>query len=352
MLRVVPVLLALLSACGDAQDEHDPLLGGARVPASYGGTYCDPQMSVFPVGDVHNIGYDAASCGSGTCEVSCPDAHANSDWGGDHHGVDVFAYQRAPLVAVADGVVKATGEVSDTSGLRIRIEDGCGWQYYYGHMDEIVVSVGQTVRAGDLVGYMGYTGTSSTHLHFNISPFGDYSNDIDPFETLAWTSATACDGTDGADTSGGSGGGSDGGSSGESGGSAGGGDTSGTSDAGTSDTSATCGWMGADEVLYGDEALYSCDGRFALVMQTDGNLVIYQVGTPTALWSTGTYGNSGAAMVMQSGGNLVVYGASGRALWNSQTNGYAGAGLAMQDDGNLVVYWDGWPLWNSGTAGH
>lgn len=155
---------------------------------------CEPLMSVFPVAGDHNIGYDAASCGTGRCEISCPDAHANSDYGGDHHGIDVFAWHRAPLVAVADADVVAVGVPSSTSGLRVRIQDACGWEYYYGHLDEAVVSVGQHVRAGELLGYMGYTGTASDHLHFNVSPWGAYSDDIDPFDLLESTSATACGG--------------------------------------------------------------------------------------------------------------------------------------------------------------
>ncbi|MCA9711625.1 MAG: hypothetical protein KDK70_37665, partial [Myxococcales bacterium] len=91
---------------------------------------CDPTMHVFPVAGAHNIGYDHASCGTGTCQVSCPDAHANSDWGGDHHGIDVFAHHRADLVAVTDAVVVRVGVVSSTSGIRVRLRDACGWEYY------------------------------------------------------------------------------------------------------------------------------------------------------------------------------------------------------------------------------
>ncbi|MEX1363560.1 MAG: hypothetical protein AB1Z98_10560, partial [Nannocystaceae bacterium] len=54
-------------------DEEEP----ADDPISQ--VSCYPQMSVFPVAAAHNIGYDHASCGTGTCQVSCPDAHANSD---------------------------------------------------------------------------------------------------------------------------------------------------------------------------------------------------------------------------------------------------------------------------------
>jgi murein DD-endopeptidase MepM/ murein hydrolase activator NlpD len=155
----------------------------------------DPQMVHFPVGAEHNIGYDNGSCGTGTCEISCPDIHANSDWNGaaGHHGIDIFAFYQAELAAVADAEVVAVGVVSDTSGLRVRLRDACGWEYYYGHLDEAFVSVGQTLVAGEPIGSMGATGTQSVHLHFNVSFDGSYSDDIDPFDLLAATSPTACD---------------------------------------------------------------------------------------------------------------------------------------------------------------
>jgi hypothetical protein len=311
----LPVLL--LSACGPtylAPDAREPGDDVVREAA------CEPQMSVFPVEGEHNIGYDHASCGTGTCSISCPDDNANSDWGGDHHGIDVFAWQRAPLVAVADGVVVAVGVPSSTSGLRVRIQDGCGWEYYYGHLDEAVVAVGQTVSAGQRIGYMGRTGTGSTHLHFNVSPWGDYSDDIDPFDLLDATSPTAC-GADPVDPEpvvpdppfpGG------------------------------------CGFLGPDTGLPSGSAMRSCDGRFTFVMQGDGNLVLYQ--RRRAIWSTGTWGNPGAVAWMQGDGNLVVYGPTGRALWDSQTWGHPGAALAVQDDGNVVIYGDGRALWATDTC--
>ncbi len=278
---------------------------------------CDPEMEVFPVGDAHNIGYDHASCGTGTCEISCPDENANSDWGGDHHGIDIFAYQRAPLVAVADGQIVAVGTPSSTSGLRVRLQDACGWQYYYGHMDEAVVSVGQWVQAGDLVGYMGRTGTASTHLHFNLSPWGEYSNDIDPFDWLDATSPTACGAEPEAPPP-------------------------------PPPPAEGCGFLGPNEGLGVNESVVSCDGRFVFVMQGDGNLVLYQ--GSRALWNTGTHGNAGATAVMQGDGNLVVYSPSGRALWHAGTHGHPGAALAVQDDGNTVIYDRGRALWSTGTC--
>jgi hypothetical protein len=192
MKLCVVVAMGALAACsGDDAGEES-------VDNLEGGVSCSPQMWVFPVGGPHNIGYDGSSCGSGTCATSCPDQNANSDYGGNdgsfHHGIDVFAWYRAPLVAVVSGTIQAVGVVSKTSGIRVRLRDACGWEYYYGHLDEAVVSKGQYVEAGQLVGYMGNTGTSGVHLHFNVSPDGGYSNDINPINLLVATSPTACGG--------------------------------------------------------------------------------------------------------------------------------------------------------------
>jgi hypothetical protein len=80
--------------------------------------------------------------------------------------------------------------------------------------------------------------------------------------------------------------------------------------------------------------LTSPDGRYSLIMQSDGNLVIY--GPGGAQWATSTNG-PGRWAVMQSDGNLVVYGPSGP-LWASNTGDQPGAHLVMQSDGNLVIY--------------
>jgi Domain of unknown function (DUF1906) len=110
-----------------------------------------------------------------------------------------------------------------------------------------------------------------------------------------------------------------------------------------------CGTIAAGHGLVEGESFKSCDGRFELAMQTDGNLVIYHEGGG-ALWSTRTNGGDGYAAIMQSDGNFVLYGHHSNALWSSGSNGHGGARLVMQDDGNLVVYGsDNHPLWASGT---
>lgn len=103
-----------------------------------------------------------------------------------------------------------------------------------------------------------------------------------------------------------------------------------------------------NEVLYPGQTRVSVDGRFALVYQWDGNLVLYY--GSTALWHTATYGTSPGGVAMQSDGSLVVYDASGVPRWASNTAGYGGAFLLVQSDGNLVLYQDATPRWASNTA--
>lgn len=112
-----------------------------------------------------------------------------------------------------------------------------------------------------------------------------------------------------------------------------------------------CGQISSGQEIYaspGHDTLKSCDGRFDLVMQADGNLVLYYFGTP--LWSSNTYGTGARWAIMQTDGNFVLYTDGGGPVWSTNSAGYPGAFFAAQDDGNLVVYDGSFPLWDSGTC--
>ena len=104
-----------------------------------------------------------------------------------------------------------------------------------------------------------------------------------------------------------------------------------------------------DELTAGQE-LYSNSEQFRLIMQGDGNLVLYD-GAGRALWATATEGQGGVRAVMQGDGNFVVYTAAGAPVWNSVTEGKPGGRLVVQDDGNVVIYVGSTAVWASGTAG-
>lgn len=92
-----------------------------------------------------------------------------------------------------------------------------------------------------------------------------------------------------------------------------------------------------------------------VLMQTDGNPVMYHNAGGGALWASGTHGNPGAYAVMRTDGNFVLYAkdggpATGGALWNTGTFG-TGFSLVLRDDGDLVISGaDGRTQWSSGTA--
>lgn len=103
----------------------------------------------------------------------------------------------------------------------------------------------------------------------------------------------------------------------------------------------------ANQQLTSGQSRNSVDGRFKLIYQTDGNLVLYKGTTP--LWNSQTFGHSTGKTIQQSDGNLVVYDAGNIPVWASNTSGKNGAFLVVQSDGNLVIYYNYLPVWASNT---
>jgi cell wall-associated NlpC family hydrolase len=86
--------------------------------------------------------------------------------------------------------------------------------------------------------------------------------------------------------------------------------------------------------LLANYVLWSESGAYRLVMQGDGNLVLYGGTVP---WGSGTAGKPGASLVMQGSGNAVLYDKSGHALWATPTFGTGAAQLANRGDGNITM---------------
>jgi len=89
------------------------------------------------------------------------------------------------------------------------------------------------------------------------------------------------------------------------------------------------------------KSLSSANGLYSLILQDDGNLVLYgQNGLMR--WQSGvSSGKPAARLTMQSDGNLVIYGPVSQVYWATGTSGGPGSALVLQDDGNLVVYSSG-----------
>lgn len=89
-----------------------------------------------------------------------------------HGGLDIGANTGTPIKAVADGTVTFSGVYGGYGNLVI-ISHGNGVETYYGHCNELYVSEGQSVKAGDVIAAVGSTGyATGPHLHLEIRENG------------------------------------------------------------------------------------------------------------------------------------------------------------------------------------
>ena len=98
-------------------------------------------------------------------DVSGPWAHA-------HTGLDFAAPEGTPLHAIAPGTVVALGyDGSYGNRTVVRLDDGT--ELWFCHQSAFLVSVGERVRPGQLLGRVGSTGnTTGPHLHLEVHPGG------------------------------------------------------------------------------------------------------------------------------------------------------------------------------------
>ena len=85
-----------------------------------------------------------------------------------HYGVDLAAGSGTPIYATKSGTV-TVATYSNVNGYYVTINHNDGYSSLYAHMTNYVVSVGDYVNQGDVIGYVGTTGWSTgAHLHFEI----------------------------------------------------------------------------------------------------------------------------------------------------------------------------------------
>ncbi len=96
-----------------------------------------------------------------------------------HTGLDIAAPWGTPIYSAAAGTVSSAGWHGDL-GYMVAIDHGEGWVTRYGHMaGEPVVSVGQWVERGQLIGYVGCTGwCTGPHVHFEVLYNGAYTDPL------------------------------------------------------------------------------------------------------------------------------------------------------------------------------
>lgn len=107
-----------------------------------------------------------------------------------HTGMDFTANVGTEIYATGNGVVTTADAESRGYGNHVVINHGYGYETLYGHMSSFNVKPGQKVKRGDVIGYVGNTGTSSgPHLHYEvikngekIDPVNFYYSDLSPVE--------------------------------------------------------------------------------------------------------------------------------------------------------------------------
>ena len=105
-----------------------------------------------------------------------------------HEGLDFAAPIGTPIYATADGVVTTSGFTTSGFGIHVVVNHGYGYKTIYGHMVRVKARVGQRVKRGEVIGYVGNSGKSTgPHLHYEvhksgipIDPINFFYNDLTP----------------------------------------------------------------------------------------------------------------------------------------------------------------------------
>ncbi len=102
--------------------------------------------------------------------------------GRSHMGLDMMGTRGEPIYAVDAGTVTRSG-YQGNGAMILDITDKKGSMWFYGHFDKILVGKGDKVKAGQLIGYMGDTGSpGAVHLHIELRPngWGGSARDAEP----------------------------------------------------------------------------------------------------------------------------------------------------------------------------
>jgi murein DD-endopeptidase MepM/ murein hydrolase activator NlpD len=118
-----------------------------------------------------------------------------------HTGLDFTADIGTEIYATGDGVVESIESKYSGYGQHVIINHGFGYESLYAHMSRVAVLPGQKVRRGQIIGYVGNTGTSTgPHLHYEVMKNGEkvdpsfyFYSDITPeqYEDMLKRSANA-----------------------------------------------------------------------------------------------------------------------------------------------------------------
>jgi murein DD-endopeptidase MepM/ murein hydrolase activator NlpD len=96
-----------------------------------------------------------------------------------HKGMDFTAGTGTPIFATGDGVVERADNAASGFGNHVVINHGFGYQSLYAHMSKYNCRLGQRVKRGDIIGFVGSTGRSEgPHCHYEVHKDGAVVNPI------------------------------------------------------------------------------------------------------------------------------------------------------------------------------
>ena len=104
--------------------------------------------------------------------ISCHFGEVDAFGNAGHRGTDIPAPEGTPILAAHSGTVLISGW-NDSYGNQVLLDNGAGLSTRYAHMTATAVTAGETVTAGQVIGYVGSTGDSTgNHLHFEVMQGG------------------------------------------------------------------------------------------------------------------------------------------------------------------------------------
>nr|WP_239579699.1 M23 family metallopeptidase [Microlunatus panaciterrae] len=172
-----------------AQQASEPNGNGGAT-----GTAASDQQNQQPTPTSPQIDAGAISTGRGVSPVAGAVVGAQfgqwGSWSRWHTGLDFRASYGTPIRAVQNGIVVFAGNSGDWAGNHVAIRHAGGVTSMSSHMSRMAVSSGQSVQAGQIIGYVGETGRAfGAHLHFELYPagvrYGDVYRAINPLPWLA-----------------------------------------------------------------------------------------------------------------------------------------------------------------------
>jgi len=107
-----------------------------------------------------------------------------------HTGIDFTSPRGTEIYATGNAVVKKLSRKKGGYGNHVVLDHGYGYSTLYAHMSKFKVREGEKVNRGDVIGYVGSTGTSTApHLHYEViksgkkvNPVNFFFNDLSPEE--------------------------------------------------------------------------------------------------------------------------------------------------------------------------